>query len=281
MIYLGIDCGTQSTKTLALDGETGIILAAASKSYDLLPGPPGQAEQDPATWLEAMDETMLQVLETLKKRRSEIRGIGVSGQQHGFVPMDGEGRVIRPAKLWCDTSTTEECDLLRGHFGGAKVLIEEVGVDMLPGFTAPKILWLKRHEPENFARLAMVLLPHDYLNFYLTGQICMEYGDASGTALMDVRKRTWSMAVVKFIDSALADKLPPLGSSREAMGLLRPDLAERWDLPAEVVVSAGGGDNMMGAIGTGNVVSGRVTASLGTVGNSLRLQRRDGRGSPG
>jgi xylulokinase len=137
---------------------------------------------------------------------------------------------------------------------------------MLPGFTAPKILWLKRHEPAHFARLAHVLLPHDYLNFQLTGRMRMEYGDASGTALMDVRTRTWSKEICDAIDPALLGMLPALGSSCEPVGELLPALRERWRLPAGVVISAGGGDNMMGAIGTANVVPGRVTASLGTSG---------------
>jgi xylulokinase len=267
MIYLGLDCGTQSTKAIALDGDSGAVLATAAKSYDVLPGLlPGHLEQHPATWLEAMDETIRQVLTALRERRGEVRGLGISGQQHGFVPLDEDGQVIRPAKLWCDTSSSEECNLFRSHFGGAKVLIDEVGLDMLPGYTAPKILWLKRREPENFARLSLILLPHDYLNFYLTGVSRMEYGDASGTALMNVRRRVWSKAVLEFIDRSLADKLPPLGSSRQPMGRLRPELAQHWGLSPEVVVSAGGGDNMMGAIGTGNVEPGRVTASLGTSG---------------
>jgi D-xylulose kinase len=159
-----------------------------------------------------------------------------------------------------------ECDLIRNHFGGAKAVIEKVGMDMLPGFTAPKILWLKRNEPENFAKLATVVLPHDYLNYYLTGGLTMEYGDASGTALMDVRTRTWARDVVDFIDPSLADKLPALRSSRQPAGTLLPELAKRWNLPADIAISAGGGDNMMGAIGTGNVAAGRVTASLGTSG---------------
>jgi xylulokinase len=267
MIYLGIDCGTQSTKTIALDADSGTILASAAKSYDVLPGlPPGHMEQEPATWTEAMDETVRLVLEKLGARRGEVRGVGVSGQQHGFVPLDRQSRVIRPAKLWCDTSTAAECDLFRAHFGGARALIDLVGLDMLPGFTAPKILWLKRHEPENFARLAQILLPHDYLNFCLTGNYRMEYGDASGTALMNVRTRVWSGEVLDFIDPSLADKLPPPGSSRRPAGTLKPELAKRWNLPAGVVVSAGGGDNMMGAIGTSNTAPGRVTASLGTSG---------------
>jgi len=267
MIYLGIDCGTQSTKTIALDGESGRILATAAQSHEVISGlPPGHLEQDPALWTQALDTTILEVLKVLGKRRDDVQGIGVSGQQHGFVPLDGKGEVIRPAKLWCDTSTAEECDLIRTHFGGSKAMIEKVGMDMLPGFTAPKILWLKRHEPENFAKLATVLLPHDYLNFYLTGAFRMEFGDASGTALMNVRSRTWDRDVVAFIDPALLEKLPPLGSSRQPAGMLTAALTKRWSLPANVVVSAGGGDNMMGAIGTGNVEPGRVTTSLGTSG---------------
>ena len=267
MIYLGIDCGTQSTKTIALDAGSGRILASAAQSYDVLPGlPPGHLEQNPQTWVDAVDVTIRQVVEKLGERRSEIRGIGVSGQQHGFVPLDRDGKVIRPAKLWCDTSTTAECDLIRAHFGGAKAIIEKVGMDMLPGFTAPKILWLKRNEPENFAKLAAVLLPHDYLNFHFTGVLRMEYGDASGTALMDVRTRTWARDVLDYIDSALVDKMPAPGSSTIPVGALLPPLAKRWGLPSGVVISAGGGDNMMGAIGTGNVAPGRVTASLGTSG---------------
>jgi len=267
MIYLGLDCGTQSTKTVALDAGTGRILATAAQSYDTIPGlPPGQMEQHPATWVKAMDVTIERVLEKLGPRRADVRGLGISGQQHGFVPLDKDGRVIRPAKLWCDTSTADECDLIRAHFGGSKAVIEKVGMDMLPGFTAPKILWLKRHEPENFAKLATVLLPHDYLNYYLTGVLRMEYGDASGTALMDVRTRTWARDVLDFIDPALAEKMPPLCSSCVPVGMLLPHLAKKWNLPIDVVLSAGGGDNMMGAIGTGNVSPGRVTASLGTSG---------------
>ncbi len=267
MIYLGIDCGTQSTKTIALDADSGRIIAAAAQTYDVLPGlAPGHMEQNPSTWIEAVDATIEQVLEKLGSRRTEVRGIGVSGQQHGFVALDRDKQVIRPAKLWCDTATVEECDLMRTHFGGTKAMVERVGLDMLPGFTAPKILWLKRHEPKNFAKLATVLLPHDYLNFYLTGKFRMEYGDASGTALLNVKSREWAREVLEFIDPSLPEKMPPLGSSREAHGTLKPELSKRWNLSPDVIISAGGGDNMMGAIGTSNTSVGRVTASLGTSG---------------
>ncbi|HTV39592.1 MAG TPA: xylulokinase [Candidatus Sulfotelmatobacter sp.] len=267
MIYLGIDCGTQSTKTVALDGDSGKIIASAAQNYDVLPGlPSGHMEQNPATWVAAVDATVQNVLEGLGGRQKEVAGIGVSGQQHGFVPLDSEARVIRPAKLWCDTSTVEECDLMRKQFGGANYFIERVGLDMLPGFTAPKILWLKRHEPENFRKLSTVLLPHDYLNYQLTGQFRMEYGDASGTALLNVRSRQWEREILEFIDAALPEKMPAVGSSRKPAGTLKRDLAERWGLLPDVVISAGGGDNMMGAIGTANVIPGCVTASIGTSG---------------
>lgn len=267
MIALGIDCGTQSLKTVALDGDSGKITASAAKSYDLIAGlPAGHAEQDPRTWRDALHETLAKVLADLGPRKSEVAAIGVSGQQHGFVPLDAANEVIRPAKLWCDTSTAAQCDEIRAALGGSAEAIRLAGNDILPGFTAPKILWLKQNEPDNFARLARVALPHDYLNLELTGELRMEFGDASGTALMDVRTRTWCRPVCDAIDPRLIDLLPPLRSSLEPAGTLRAGLASQWGLPSGVVVSAGGGDNMMAAIGTGNTSPGVVTASLGTSG---------------
>ena len=263
--FLGIDAGTQSTKTLAVDAETGAVAASATAIYDLLPDlPPGHKEQHPQTWLDAADKT---IREVVAKLRGPVRGIGVSGQQHGFVPLDERGQVIRPAKLWNDTSTAAECEEIMAAVGGRDRFIALTGNALPPGFTASKILWLKKHEPANFARLATVLLPHDYLNFWLTGIKRMEYGDASGTALMDVRTRAWSRPVLQAIDTALESKLPPLVHSAKPHGPLRAELAREWGLgDGEVLVSSGGGDNMMGAIGTGNVASGVVTVSLGTSG---------------
>ena len=268
MISLGIDSGTQSTKTIALDVESGEILASSSLGYELIDGlPPGHLEQEPQVWLDAVDATVLEVLKKLGKRKDEVKAIGVSGQQHGFVPLDKKGRVIRPAKLWCDTSTVEQCKQFETEFGGQEELIKLAGNAILPGYTAPKILWLKQHEPKNYKALEAVLLPHDYINFHLTGDRGMEYGDASGTGLLDVREKKWCEPLIEFIDSELADCLPPLASSRRAFGLLRENLRETWGLSkGEVTVSAGGGDNMMGAIGTGNVQAGVVTVSLGTSG---------------
>lgn len=265
MLYLGIDSGTQSVKAVVYDAETKRVIADGRSPHDLIDGlPPGHMEQDAKQWSRAMDEAIKQALSTVDK--SAIRGIGVSGQQHGFVALDESDQVIRPAKLWCDTSTVEECEIITQAMGGQDSVISMVGNRMLPGFTAPKILWLKRHEPENFDRLDKIMLPHDYLNFYLTGEWSMEFGDASGTALMDVRSRTWSDQVIATIDERIRDCLPDLSSSGDACGQVRKKIAEKYGIPTSVIVSAGGGDNMMGAIGTGNVVSRIATASFGTSG---------------
>ena len=272
-LYIGIDSGTQSTKAVVLDLEQKKVIAEARAPHELIAGlPVGHMEQHPRDWTAALDAVILEVV--AKVDRARLRGIGVSGQQHGFVPLDEKGDVIRPAKLWCDTSTVAECALLTKKIGGAKAAIRQAGLLFLPGFTAPKILWLKRHEPQHYRRLRHVLLPHDYLNFYLTGNFFMEYGDASGTALMDVRRRVWSKAVLGAIDRNLADWLPPLSDSHQPAGLLRADLAAKYGLSTDVVVSAGGGDNMMGAIGTGNVVPGVVTASFGTSGTIYAFARK-------
>ena len=264
-LFIGIDSGTQSTKAVVLDLDKRQVVAEARAPHQLIDGlPVGHMEQHPQDWTAALDAVILEV--AAKIDRSRVRGIGVSGQQHGFVPLDAKGEVIRPAKLWCDTSTTKECELLTKKIGGEKAALRKAGLLFLPGFTAPKILWLKRNEPHHYKRLRHVLLPHDYLNFHLTGNYFMEYGDASGTALMDVRKRRWSKAAIDAIDKNLADWLPALSESHEAAGTLRPELAKKYGFSEYVVVSAGGGDNMMGAIGTGNVSPGVVTASFGTSG---------------
>jgi xylulokinase len=266
-LLIGIDSGTQSTKVLVVDAKNGKVLSSASVGYDLIAGlPPGAKEQHPETWKVATAKAMRAALKEAKAQRGEVKAIGVSGQQHGFVPLDAKGGVIRPAKLWCDTSTTAECEEITSKLGGAKATIKALGNAVLPGFTAPKILWLKNKEPKNYAKLATVLLPHDYLNFWLTGEKTMEYGDASGTALLDVRKRKWSDATLKAIDPELEGKLPPLISSDRSCGKLNAAAAKELGLDEGVLVSAGGGDNMMGAIGTGNTQPGVITASFGTSG---------------
>ena len=266
-LVIGIDSGTQSTKALVVDTKNGKVLGEGSRAYGLIGGlPAGAKEQHPADWIDATHAGIRTALKQARAMTGEVRAIGVSGQQHGFVPLDKKGEVIRPAKLWCDTATTDECDEIMAKLGGLKGSIKELGNAVLPGFTAGKILWLKKHEPKNFKRLAKVLLPHDYLNFWLTGNAVMEYGDASGTALLNVRTRKWSKKTLKAIDAGLAAKLPKLISSDQPAGTLQTSTAKRLGLNTDVVVSAGGGDNMMGAIGTGNTRPGVVTASFGTSG---------------
>src|SRR5437899_4998768 len=244
-LLLGIDSGTQSTKVLVVDARDGKVLASATQEYDLIPNlPPGAKEQHPHTWRDAAASGIRRSLRQARAVAAEVKAIGVSGQQHGFVPLDAGGEVIRPAKLWCDTSTAPECDEIMAKLGGMKKTVKTIGNAVLPGFTASKILWLKKHEPENYRRLATVLLPHDYLNFWLTGERVMEYGDASGTALLDVRKRKWSSEVIDAIDPELASKLPLVIRSDDHAGTLQASTAKMLDLTPGILVSAGGGDNM-------------------------------------
>jgi xylulokinase len=272
--FVGVDSGTQGTKALVVDGESGRVVGSAFRAMGLIEGlPPGHREHHPSSWIDAFIETVREAVKVSGVEPAKIRGLGVSAQQHGFVPLDGEGNVIRPAKLWNDTSTAEECKMLTDALGGERKVIRLIGNTIPPGFTAGKILWLKRHEPGNFRRLRTVLLPHDYLNLWLTGRCTMEYGDASGTALMDVRRRRWSEEVAEAIDPALIEKLPKLNPSDEPAGQLRREAAETLGL-RDVLVSAGGGDNMMGAIGTGNTRPGIVTVSLGTSGTVYAYSER-------
>jgi xylulokinase len=266
-LILGVDSGTQSTKALVVNARTGQVHGKGTAAYDLIPNlPTGAKEQHPRDWSRATSKAIKAALKEANAKSGEVVAIGVSGQQHGFVPLDKAGDVIRPAKLWCDTATAAECEEITAKLGGQKKTIAALGNAVLPGFTASKILWLKKHEPKNFAKLATVLLPHDYLNFWLTGEKTMEFGDASGTALLDVRKRKWCAAALKAIDAGLEDKLPKLISSDEPAGHLQAATAKELGLQPGILVSAGGGDNMMGAIGTGNTRPGTVTASFGTSG---------------
>jgi len=211
--YVGVDCGSQGTKAVVVDGEDGKVLGSGYVGYGLIEGlPPGHREQHPSTWVEAMARSIKDALREAKIK-GKVVGMGVSGQQHGFVPLDDHGEVIRPAKLWNDTSTAEECRWLIEHLGGVREVVKLTGNTILPGFTAGKILWLRRHEPENYTRLATVLLPHDYLNYWLTGNTMMEPGDASGTALMDVRTRRWRKEVIDIIEPDLFVKMPKIQAS--------------------------------------------------------------------
>jgi len=269
LYFVGIDSGTQGTKALIID-EKGRVLGRGKAPHQFISGlRPGESEQAPETWIKAFQESLKMALreaQTDKNFRSKnIVALGISGQQHGFVPLDKKGQVIRPAKLWNDTSTADETKIILEAVGGQRRFISLAGLNLAVGYTASKILWLKRHEPENYRRLRTVLLPHNYLNFYLTGKKCLEYGDASGTGLMDVRRLKWQEEIIKIIDPDLVEKLPALRHPVEPVGFIKKEIADSFNL-GQILVASGGGDNMMAAIGTGNVTPGIFTLSLGTSG---------------
>ena len=263
-MYLGIDCGTQGTKALLVD-ENGTPLGRGYAAHALVERANGAREQDPRWWVDALRDSVKQALGGTPV--AQVLAIGVSGQQHGLVVLDAEFQVIRPAKLWNDTETAPENAALIARLGGEDACFKRFGIVPRTGYTVSKLLWMKMHEPENFARIRHILLPHEYLNFWLTGKIYAEYGDASGTAFFDVRTRQWAKEVLDEIDGGsgqLSGALPELIGSEQVVGTLRKEVAEELGLPLECIVSTGGGDNMMGAIGTGNVREGVVTLSLGT-----------------
>ncbi len=262
---LGIDLGTQSLKTLFYDYESRRVLAVASSPLDLVRDDRGTAEQDASWWLAALGDSLSKVPREL---RASVAALGVSGQQHGLVALDAGGNVLVPVKLWCDTATQREADEITTAVGGPERCIALTGNTVVTGYTAPKIRWLKRHRPELYAKAALFLLPHDYLNWVLTGRACMEHGDASGTGLMDVRTRSWQPELLRAVDAErdLAACLPPFAAPDAFIGTITEACAQRFGLPAGVPVSAGGGDNMMAAIGTGNVTPGELTMSLGSSG---------------
>ena len=267
-MYLGIDCGTQGTKALLLDAGSGRVLGQGSASHELISGPNGRREQDTEQWTSAFEKATAAALAEAGVDGSQVLGIGVSGQQHGLVTLDADGQVLRPAKLWCDTESANENQRLLDWLGGERGSLERLGVVIAPGYTVSKLLWMKEQHPQLFERIAHILLPHDYLNYWLTGRCCSEYGDASGTGYFNVRTREWDCAILRHIDPVgrLEAALPELIESDQPVGRLRPALAKRLGLNPQAIVSSGGGDNMMGAIGTGNIRPGAITMSLGTSG---------------
>jgi xylulokinase len=270
----GIDLGTQSCKVLIYDYETKTVLARSQTPVDMISENDGTREQK-AEWYDAALKSCFDKIDAGLK--ATVAAIGISGHQHSFVPLDEAGKPLYNVKLWCDTSTADECEQITSAAGaaipvgtgvasGEGVLIAETGLPMRPGYTAPKVQWLKNHKPELFAKLRHILLPHDYLNFLLTGEYTAEYGDASGTALFDVRKREWSKKVCDLIDPAVIGYLPGLVEPGAIAGKVSETAAAFFGLPVGALVASGGGDNMMGAIGTGAVKDGFLTMSLGTSG---------------
>lgn len=264
MAYLlGIDIGTSGTKTILID-ETGHVLARAVEEYPLYTPRPQWSEQDPQDWWNATIVTVRQVLQRSGVTPSEIKGIGLSGQMHGSVFLDGDRNVLRRALLWNDQRTQAECDWITQTVGRERV-VELISNPILTGFTAGKIIWVRNHEPEIYAKIRKVLLPKDYIRLMLTGEYATEVSDASGTALFNVRKRAWADELLDAIGVPL-DWMPVCYESPEISGRITPEVAALTGLAAGTPVVGGGGDQAAGAVGNGIVETGIVSSVIGTSG---------------
>jgi xylulokinase len=271
MPLLGIDVGTSGTKTLLVDDRGG-VLASASHEYPLSVPRPGWAEQDPASWWEATVVTVRQVLRDSAVQPEDVRGVGLSGQMHGSVLLDGQNQVLRPAILWCDQRTADQCTWINERFGADRVAAATSN-PVLTGFTAPKIIWVRQHEPHLYGRIRKVLLPKDYIRFRLTGEYHTEVSDASGTALFNVRERRWAEDLLQAIDIPL-DWLPECHESPVASARVSAAAAAATGLREGTPVVGGGGDQAAGAIGNGIVEPGIVSSTVGTSGVVFAFSER-------
>ena len=260
---LGIDLGTSGTKTVLFD-ETGLGIASATIEYPLYQPKNGWAEQDPEDWWNAARDTTRKVIAESGVNPADIKGVGISGQMHGLVLLDDEGNVLRKSILWCDGRTQAECDEITETIGKDR-LIEITANPALTGFTAGKILWVRKNEPDVYAKAAHILLPKDYVRYKLTGEYGCEMSDASGTNLLDVPARCWSSEILEKL--SIDEKLmPPLFESSDAAGKITAEAAAATGLCEGTVVAAGAGDNAAAAVGTGVVVEGRAFTTIGTSG---------------
>lgn len=261
MYYIGIDLGTSAVKLLLLSSD-GTIEKITSREYPLSFPKPGWSEQNPYDWFRQTMDGLKELLSDCD--RSQVAGISFGGQMHGLVSLDENGEVIRPAILWNDSRTTEECDYLNNVIGKEK-LSEYTANISFTGFTAPKVLWLKKNEPENYSKIAKLLLPKDYLCYRLTGKFATDVSDASGTLYFDVKNRQWSEEMCEIL-GIKEEWLPKVYESYEAVGTLLPEIAKELGVPETVKVAAGAGDNATAAVGTGTVGDGACNISLGTSG---------------
>ena len=261
MYYIGIDLGTSAVKLLLMEGN-GKIVRVASREYPLYFPHPGWSQQNPEDWYEQSMDGLYELLDGIDK--SQVAGISFGGQMHGLVVLDENDQVIRPAILWNDGRTFRENDYLNQVIGKEK-LSEYTANISFTGFTAPKILWMKNNEPENFARIKKIMLPKDYLAYRLTGVHCTDVSDASGMLLFDVKNRCWSEEMCE-ICSVHKEQLAKVYESYETVGTLLPEIAQKLGLPETVKVAAGAGDNAAAAVGTGTVGNGQCNISLGTSG---------------
>jgi xylulokinase len=260
---LGIDIGTSGTKTILFD-EKGVAISSAFKDYPLYQPETGWAEQNPEDWWQAVVSTINSALQKSGVNNADIKGIGLSGQMHGLVMIDIEGQVLRPSIIWCDQRTTVECDEITKAVG-AERLIEITANPALTGFTASKIMWVKKHEPSIYEKTYKILLPKDYIRFMLTGEFCTEVSDASGMQLLDIPNRNWSGEVLEKLNINKS-LLAKVYESQEVTGVVNKTAAELTGLQEGTKVVGGAGDQAAGAIGNGIVRPGAVSSTIGTSG---------------
>ena len=261
--YIGLDIGTSAAKALLCD-QDGKIIAIAQKEYPLYAPHPLWSEQEPADWWQGSVQAIQQLVQTSGIPADQIAGIGLTGQMHGSVFLDKENQVIRPALLWNDQRTAAECEQITALVG-YEHLIEISGNPALTGFQAPKILWLRNHEPQHYDRVAKVLLPKDYIRFMLTGEYATDCSDAAGTLLLDLRQRNWSKELLDTLGLPI-EWFPKVYEGSQITGKITSSVAQVLGLPSGIPVVAGGGDNAAAAVGTGIVRSGLVSSSIGTSG---------------
>lgn len=260
-LYIGIDLGTSAVKLLLMN-EEGTIQNVVSREYPLEFPQPGWSQQNPEDWKAAVLDGLKEL--TADCDKSQIAGIGCGGQMHGLVILDGQDKVIRPAILWNDGRTAKQVEYLNGTIG-KDTLSKYTANIAFAGFTAPKILWIRENEPENFGKIAKIMLPKDYVNYILTGVHCCDYSDASGMLLLDVENKCWSKEMLD-ICGIFEKQMPKLFESYETVGTLKPEIAAMLGFPETVKVCAGAGDNAAAAVGTGVVGEGGCNISLGTSG---------------
>ena len=261
MYFIGVDLGTSAVKLLLMEG-SGKICNIVSKEYPLFFPHPGWSEQNPEDWYTQSMAGMKELTEGID--RTQVAGISFGGQMHGLVTLDAQDQVIRPAILWNDGRTSEETDYLNNVIGKDKLSQYTANI-AFAGFTAPKILWMKKNEPEKFAKVEKIMLPKDYLAYRLSGSFCTDVSDASGMLLLDVKNRCWSKEMME-ICGVKEEQLPKVYESWEVVGTLKPEVAKELGFSEDVKIIAGAGDNAAAAVGTGTVGDGQCNISLGTSG---------------
>ena len=261
MYYIGVDLGTSSVKLLLMDDD-GNIVNTVTKEYPISFPKPGWSEQNPTDWYEKTVEGIKELISNIDS--SKVAGISFGGQMHGLVILDENDNVIRPAILWNDGRTTKECDFLNNEYGKDKLTNNTANI-AFAGFTAPKILWLKENEPDNFKKISKIMLPKDYLAYRLSGEFCTDVSDASGMLLFDVKNRCWSEEMLELV-GIKKEQMAKVYESYECVGNLTKQAASELGLSTSVKVIAGAGDNAAAAVGTGTVGDGKCNISLGTSG---------------